>query len=318
MNPQILFCLGQHTTIPLAFAGWFLSGSMVLTAAMPLTESTFTEIIQEATVVAASNRTETQAKTNELFKSPDLVRTGQVSRVELTAKDLTITRIGANTTFTFAANGRDIQLKRGSVLFHSPAGAGGGAIKNRGSSAAVLGTTEIGAVLPDGRFKVLDLEGRVKVSLRNGKSITLKPGQFVIVSADGNELGDVMNFNLGDLTARLLLVVGFSKTLSSLPQIEAAIQEQNRQFYAGKIIDPASIGLAGFGLDIKYRALNDLPFYSFNPIGGDGNPLDFPGLGPIGPIPGGPGGFPLLPPGLPPGGYFPIISPPSISDPNPR
>jgi len=37
------------------------------------------------------------------------------------------------------------------------------------------------------------------------------------------------------------------------------------------------------------------------------NPLDFPGQGPIGPTPGGPGGFPLFPPGLQP----PTVAPPT-------
>ena len=37
------------------------------------------------------------------------------------------------------------------------------------------------------------------------------------------------------------------------------------------------------------------------------NPLDFPGYGPVGPTPGGPGGFPLFPPGLQP----PVVTPPS-------
>ncbi|MBT8038543.1 MAG: hypothetical protein KJO21_13495 [Verrucomicrobiae bacterium] len=40
------------------------------------------------------------------------------------------------------------------------------------------------------------------------------------------------------------------------------------------------------------------------------NPLDFPGQGPVGPTPGGPGGFPLFPPGLQP----PTITPPSSTD----
>ena len=37
------------------------------------------------------------------------------------------------------------------------------------------------------------------------------------------------------------------------------------------------------------------------------NPLDFPGSGPEGPTPGGPGGFPLFPPGIQP----PVVTPPS-------
>ena len=42
------------------------------------------------------------------------------------------------------------------------------------------------------------------------------------------------------------------------------------------------------------------------------NPLDFPGQGPIGPTPGGPGGMPLIPQ-LPPV----FIAPPDVSPPNP-
>ncbi|MEO8615095.1 MAG: FecR domain-containing protein [Luteolibacter sp.] len=299
---------------PIYIAAWLICGGLKVSAGLPLTESTFTEIIQEANVVAASSKAVTRARTNTLFKSPDLVRTGQISRVELTAKDQTITRVGANTTFTFAPTGRDIQLKQGSVLFHSPAGAGGGAIKNRGSSAAVLGTTLIGAVLPDGRFKVLDLEGSVKVTILNGDTVTLKPGQMVIVSADGNKIGDVMDFKLGDLAARLQLVVGFSKPVPSWSLIEAAIQAQNEQIASGTLTQLFPFQESGFGLDIRYRGLNDLPFYSFN---GLGNPLDFPGSGGVGPTPGGPGGYQLLPPWFNQANGFVIINPPPATDVNP-
>jgi len=40
------------------------------------------------------------------------------------------------------------------------------------------------------------------------------------------------------------------------------------------------------------------------------NPLDFPGYGPTGPTPGGPGGFPLFPPGLQP----PTLTPPTSTN----
>ncbi len=40
------------------------------------------------------------------------------------------------------------------------------------------------------------------------------------------------------------------------------------------------------------------------------NPLDFPGRGPVGPTLGGPGGFPLFPPGLQP----PTVTPPSSTN----
>jgi len=222
-------------------------------AALSLTESTFTEIIRSANVVTAANKAVAPARTNEVFRAPDLVRTGPASRVELTAPDQTITRVGANTVFTFAPGGRDILLEQGSVLFHSPAGAGGGAIKHHGTAAAVLGTTEIGAILPDGSFKILDLEGKVRVTLKNGLSIDLEPGQMVIVSPDGDKFSPLMNFNLGQLVPHLLLVVGFSEPLSSLPLIEAAIQKQNQAIADGKLRDLVSLQTAFFGLDIIHR-----------------------------------------------------------------
>lgn len=290
---------------------WLLFGSLRVIAALPLTESTFTEIIQEANVVNASTKSVAPALAHDLFKSPDLVRTGQGSRAELTAKDLTITRIGENTTFSYAPSGREIELKQGSVLFHAPVGIGGGAIKNRGSSAAVLGTTEIGAVLPDGSYKVLCLEGTVTVTLANGKSTKLKPGQFVVVTPDGTQFGETMDFNLGDLADRLQLVAGFSQALSSWHLIEMAIAEQNQQIATGKLVNVVFTEVASFGLDIRYRALNDLPFYSRNGID-EGNPLDFPGMGGI----GWPPNSPILPPGLPIG-YTGVINPPRATDTNP-
>jgi FecR protein len=240
-------------------AAIFVCASVSALAATALTESTFTEIIRTANVVTAADKSVAPARTNEVFKVPDLVRTGSASRLEMTAPDQTITRVGANTVFTFAPGGRDIVLEQGSVLFHPPEGGGGGAIKNHGTAAAVLGTTEIGAILPDDSFKILDLEGSVKVTLKNGLSIELKAGQMIIVSPDGNEFSPLMTFNIGQLLPHLLLVTGFSEPLSSLPLIEAAIQEQNQEIFDGKLTDIVSLETAFYGLDIIFRASDGLP-----------------------------------------------------------
>jgi hypothetical protein len=234
-------------------AGLVVCASGAALAATPLTESTFTEIIKEAKVVAASTRNATPARTNEVFRVPDLVRAGPDSRVEMTAPDKTITRIGANTVFTFDPGERTIHLQKGSILFHSPAGAGGGTIKYHGTAAAVLGTTFICAVLPDRSFKTLDLEGEVKVTLANGKSVTLQAGEMVIVSPNEDKFGEVMVFSLAQLVPRLLLVMGFSHPLSSMPFIDAAIQRQNAQIAAGTVNHLVSWWVAGDGLDLNVK-----------------------------------------------------------------
>jgi hypothetical protein len=202
-------------------------------ATLPLTESTFTEIIRVANVINATNKNVSAAQTNEVFRAPDLVRTGDASRIEMTAPDKTITRVGANTVFTFAPGGRDILLEHGSILFHSPQGVGGGSVNYRGTSAAVLGTTMICVVMKDGRFKVLDLEGTVKVTLRNGISVTLHAGQMTVVTSDGDSFGITQNFRIAELITRLLLVVGFGDSLSSLPLIQAAAAIQDEEIFHG-------------------------------------------------------------------------------------
>jgi FecR protein len=240
--------------------GSFVCASVTALAATPLTESTFTEIIKEATVVTASTGNATPARTNEVFKVPDLVRTGTDSRLEMTAPDETITRVGANTVFTFEAGERNIRLEKGSILFHSPAGAGGGTIKYRGTTAAVLGTTMICAVLSDGSFKVLVLEGHGKVTLANLTSVTLEAGQMIIVPPVGDAFSPVMTFSLARLVPRLMLVVGFSKPLSSMSLITAAIQLQDEQIAAGKAGPLTPVPEAGKGLDLVPRTIvSDFP-----------------------------------------------------------
>lgn len=288
-------------------AVWIVCGCLPLLGALPLNESIFTEIINEAKVVTESNKYGALAKENEIFKAPDLVRTGRDSRVELTAKDQTITRVGANTAFTFAESGREIQLKQGGVLFHSPAGAGGGAVKHRGSSAAVLGTTMIAQVLTGDRFKILSLEGRVKVTLVNGLSVTLKPGQMVIVSADGISFGAVANFNLGELASHALLIVGFSDPLSSRSLIANAIRQQNLELAAGNISNLMSWQDAALGLDIVMIPFNDSAFY-LDLFSSEWNPLDFPGGDHV---------FVIVPLEFATGSIIPVIKPPVVTKTNP-
>jgi hypothetical protein len=224
--------------------------------AAPLTESTFTEVVNNVKVVSAADKNTTPAKENELLKSPDLVRTGAGSRAEMTAPDQTITRVGANTVFSFEPAGRSLNLEQGSILFHSPKGLGGGTIKSGGAVAAVLGTTLIVSATVDGGFKVILLEGKGRVTLPNGNSVTLKAGQMVFVLPGGTAFSPVLNINLDKLVNGSLLVKGFSHELSSLPLILAAINQQNSEIASGNATDTgmpadqfASPQSSGNGLD---------------------------------------------------------------------
>src|SRR2546423_5565510 len=124
-----------------------------IASAAQFSESTVTEIIKDVNVIPATITASSPAALNQLVKAPDMVRTGADSRAELTAPDKSITRVGANTVFSFDTKDRVLNLQKGSLLFHSTRGIGGGTIKSGGASEAVLGTTLIVAATPDGGFK---------------------------------------------------------------------------------------------------------------------------------------------------------------------
>lgn len=211
--------------------------------AAPLTESTFTDIVRSVEVLEQPSKTATPATLNEVVKAPNLVRTGANSRAELTAPDHTLTRIGANTVFSFAPSGREINLEQGSVLFHSPSGRGGGTIRSGGASAAVSGTTLIVATTPVKNpgdlngFKVILLEGKGRVTLANGRYRILKAGQMIFVLPNHSDFGALLTINLSKLVGSSALVHGFTQGLPSLQLIEGAIQQQQNDLNKGLLTD---------------------------------------------------------------------------------
>jgi len=273
--------------------------------AAPFGESTFTEIVRYVNTLSMDG-TASPAKVAEVLKAPGRVRTGPESRAELTAPDQTITRVGANTVFTFFDKTRALGLEQGNVLFHSPKGLGGGTIVSGGASAAVLGTTLIVSATMDGGFKVILLEGKGKVTLPNGNSATLKAGQEMFVLPGGEALSGVLNINLGKLVQGSQLVNGFSHELSSLPKIQAAIKEQNAALASGKATDtglPPEFFIPppppGNGLDVIDPASYQIAVHQPLTPAQFGTFLSAPNpkAGPA--VIGAPGGRPVVPIGFP-------------------
>src|ERR1700749_4751299 len=100
----------------------------VAAQAADLKESKCTQVVNDVKVVSTADNSKHEAEVGALFKLPDVVRTGDASRAELVAADRTITRVGANTIFSFNDATRTINLDQGSLLFNSPKGKGGGNI----------------------------------------------------------------------------------------------------------------------------------------------------------------------------------------------
>ena len=214
-----------------------LGASFNIGSAASFTESTLTEIIKEVNIVPATTLASSPATLNQVVKAPDMVRTGAASRAELTAPDNTITRVGANTVFSFDTKERVLNLEKGSLLFHSPRGIGGGTIKSGGATAAVLGTTLVVSATPEGGFKVILLEGRGSVVLPNGRRAGLHAGQMVYVLPGDKGFSGVLEINLAKLVAGSLLLTGFSHELPSAQLIKEAVNAQNQKLAKGGVED---------------------------------------------------------------------------------
>jgi hypothetical protein len=202
-------------------------------AKAPLSQATFTKVINDVKVVAPETKAIRAATLQSTCLAPEVIRTAADSLAELTAPDKTITRVGANTVFSFAANGRTVNLEQGSLLFHSPKGKGGGTIKTGGAAATVLGTTLMVSSTANGGFKVIVIEGKANVTLADGKFRTLTAGQELFV-LPGMRFGPTVTIRLDTLVKGSRLVNGFGEPLASDASIRSAIQLQEEAVAGGR------------------------------------------------------------------------------------
>jgi len=91
----------------------------------PLTQGTFTDVIKDVNVVAADTKAATPATLTAVVKSRTFVRTGASSRAELTSPDDSVTRIGANSVFSFEPETRTVNLEQAASCSIRPKGRAG-------------------------------------------------------------------------------------------------------------------------------------------------------------------------------------------------
>jgi len=207
-------------------AGSVLSVAFLLpvsTAMAAAKEARVTQIIRDVKLLP-SEAAARPAAVNDKVAEDTGVRTGGESRSELTFPDLTITRLGSNTIFSFSKAGRTAKVDSGSILLRVPKDSGGGTIKNNAVTVAVTGTTVIFEA-NRGR-KLITLEGSARVSL------TAKPrefrnvlaGQMIDVPPGATTLPMPVNIDLNDVMRNHPLITDF-KPLPSQPLIMAAAQQ---------------------------------------------------------------------------------------------
>jgi hypothetical protein len=185
-----------------------------------------TQIIREVKLLP-SEADPRDALINDKVSEDTAVRTGDESRSELTFADLTITRLGANTIFSFNKAGRTANVDSGSILLRVPKNSGGGAIKNNAVTVAITGTTVIFEAGPDGASKLITLEGSSRLSFTNnpGQFRRVRAGQMLEVPAGATTLPMPVYIDLRELMRTHPLIVDF-RPLPSQPLIMAVAEQR--------------------------------------------------------------------------------------------
>jgi hypothetical protein len=189
-------------------------------------EARVTQIIRDVKLLP-SEAAARAAAVNDKVSEDTGVRTGGESRSELTFPDLTITRLGSNTIFSFTGGGHTAKVESGSILLRVPKDSGGGSIKTSAVTVAVTGTTLIFEKSGGTKSKLMTLEGSARMALvAKPKDFRyVRAGQMLDVPAGATTLPMPVNINLNDVMKNHPLITDF-KPLPSQPLILAAAQQQ--------------------------------------------------------------------------------------------
>src|SRR5262249_5971014 len=229
-----LFAGTPHTKF-IAAASAFIWTIAIVTSVrgVQLQAARVTQVVKDVKVVLEKAPPRPVAL-SDLIRDGTPVSTGTQSRSELTFADLTITRLGANTIFSFKEGTREMNLIDGAILFQVPKGSGGATIRTVGVTAAITGTTGIAEFHPatsnppQSTSTSLCLEGTFQLYLPNGQSLELGPWRMV--STEGESFSQVMTFDIKKLVNPPLFFTGFDQPPSSM---NLTILEGENQIAAG-------------------------------------------------------------------------------------
>jgi mannose-6-phosphate isomerase-like protein (cupin superfamily) len=201
-------------------------GSFVLSQT-PEPEGRVTNIFHDVQLLPAQADARAAA-INDKVDEGTALRTGGDSRSELTFADLTITRLGENTIYTFNRAGRSVRLDSGSILLYARKNSGGAEVSTKAVTVGITGTTLIFESRPDSYDRLIVLEGDARFSLNNypDQSTEVHAGQLLHVRAGSKKLPKPGRVDLRRIIKTHPLIKNFPP-LPSLDLILAAADGRN-------------------------------------------------------------------------------------------
>src|SRR6266404_8387591 len=169
------------------------------------------------------------AVVNDSVGAGTAVRTGVDSRSELTFSDLTITRLGANTVFSFNGEARQVDLGSGAILVQVPRSGAEVKIRTAAVTAAITGGTalfESNKGLPK-KLLMLEAIGRFYPTGHAEQAVIVRGGEMVMMTVDG-QITRPTKFNAALDYKTSKLITSFA-TLPNADLILAVIDAQQAE-----------------------------------------------------------------------------------------
>lgn len=197
-----------------------------------------TEVIRDVHLLAGQTAAR-PATVNDSVNEGTAVRTGAESRAELTFTDETITRLGANTVFSFGAAARTYDLGSGAILMSAPKASGTVKVSAGVATSAISGFTGIWETHSKYWNKVLVLEGTGDVWLNKNPNDQrhMHSRQILVFPPNATVLPQPQDFDVCKVINNGLLVTGFAHQLPSWPLLMAECNAQ-RSAPVTPLVDP--------------------------------------------------------------------------------
>ena len=168
------------------------------------------------------------AAINDKVNNGTALRTGDDSRSELTFADLTITRLGENTIFSFNRAGRSVRLDSGSILLYVKKNSSGAEVATKAVTVGISGTTLIVDSTPQDGDNLMVLEGGARMTLKNhlDQSAFIQGGQMLRVPSGATKIPKPTNIRIEELLKTHPLLADLP-LLPSQDLMLAVVQGQN-------------------------------------------------------------------------------------------
>jgi len=223
---------GYHRFIPLFLFSFGASFGFAATEFKDAEITTLKNIVEHDAGQGAS-----PAKVSEKISENSKVTTAAASMAELTFGDSSITRIGANSMFSFQSKERLVKLDKGTALIHATPGNGGATVDCGGVTAAVSGSTFMASRSATGGavFVLLESSGSLKVTTPGGQTAVIMPGQAASTGTGPKSGIQVFDVDVKKVMDTTPLVQGFKKELPSQAEINQVSEKQQAMIREGKI-----------------------------------------------------------------------------------